>query len=91
MVGCKAEARVDSQLQRQLPEVHGAPCLGVSALTGSGVEEVLPSVVEAFTIWNQRVTTARLNKWLVRVSESFLLNRSWAGGRDGRYLGKLSY
>ena len=47
--------------------MQGAACLGISALKGHGLEAVMPAVLQAFSVWNQRVTTARLNKWLVKV------------------------
>lgn len=61
------EAKIETQLQMQLPEVRGATCLGMSALTGQGLEGVLPAVVQSYGVWNQRIPTGRLNKWLVKV------------------------
>ena len=49
--------------------MQGAACLGISALKGHGLEAVMPAVLQAFSVWNQRVTTSRLNKWLVKVSK----------------------
>jgi GTP-binding protein len=42
--------------------------LGMSALTGQGLEGVLPAVVESYGVWNQRIPTGKLNKWLVKVN-----------------------
>ena len=60
-------ARIGAQLAKSLPEVVGTPCLGISALTGEGAEQVMPTVMQAYQVWNQRVPTARLNRWLVKV------------------------
>jgi len=35
----------------------------VSALTGAGMERLLPAVRRAHAIWNTRVPTAGLNRW----------------------------
>ena len=63
----QAEARLDRQLQQCLPDVQGATCLSISALTGDGVHKVLPAVLQAYSTWNQRISTHQLNKWLVKV------------------------
>ncbi|CAL8463309.1 g2843 [Coccomyxa elongata] len=62
----KVVGRVEEQVKETLPEVPGVPCIGVSALTGAGAQQVLPTVLQAFRVWNQRVPTARLNRWLVK-------------------------
>ena len=64
----QVEAKLERQLQQCLPDVQGATCLSISALTGEGVDQVLPAVLSAYSTWNQRITTHQLNKWLVQVS-----------------------
>lgn len=59
--------KVEEQVGESLPEVSGVPCIGVSALMGEGCDEVLPTALQAFRVWNQRVPTARLNRWLIAV------------------------
>jgi GTP-binding protein len=49
---------------RLLPQVAGAAIVGVSALTGEGMERLMPAVMEADRIWNTRVSTAELNRFL---------------------------
>ncbi len=63
---CQVVGRVEEQVKESLPEVAGVPCIGVSALTGAGAGEVLPTALQAFRVWNQRVPTARLNRWLIK-------------------------
>ena len=48
----------------RLPQVRGVKLVFVSALTGVGVDRILPAVAEAHRIWNKRVGTAELNRWL---------------------------
>jgi GTP-binding protein len=49
---------------RLLPQIAGAQIIGLSALTGEGVERLMPAVIEADRIWNIRVPTAGLNRFL---------------------------
>ena len=63
---------VGVQLERSLAEAVGTPCLGISALTGLHAGEVMPTVLRAYETWNQRVPTARLNRWLVQVRRTSL-------------------
>jgi GTP-binding protein len=49
---------------RLLPQISGAQIVGLSALTGEGIERLMPAVVEADRIWNVRVPTAGLNRFL---------------------------
>jgi GTP-binding protein len=49
---------------RLLPQIAGAQIIGLSALTGEGIERLMPAVVEADRIWNIRVPTAAINRFL---------------------------
>ena len=60
----KAMAQVRDRLQTSLPQVRGVPVITCSALTGKGMEKLLPSVFEVHGIWNHRVATGELNRWL---------------------------
>ena len=51
-------------LDKQLPQLHGviiAPCSG---LKQNGLDGLLDACVAAYDIWNRRVPTAELNRWL---------------------------
>lgn len=65
----KALAMVDDRLQTSLPQVKGIPVIPMSAMTGRGVERLLPQVLKMFDAWNSRVPTAALNRWLAEVVE----------------------
>ncbi len=45
----------------------GAPVIGISALTGKGAEKLLPAALTMYEWWNQRIPTARLNRWVEQV------------------------
>jgi GTP-binding protein len=49
---------------RLLPQIKGAPMVMVSALTGKGLDRLHDAIVQAYSVWNTRVSTARLNRWL---------------------------
>ncbi len=49
---------------RLLPQLRGAPMVMVSALTGKGLDRLQAAVVKAHAVWNTRISTARLNRWL---------------------------
>ena len=49
---------------RLLPQLRGAPMVMVSALTGKGLDRLHAAIVKAYSVWNTRVSTARLNRWL---------------------------
>ena len=55
---------IRDRLQTSLPQVRGIPIVYFSALTGRGVDRLLPAVFEAYDVWNRRVPTGPLNRWL---------------------------
>jgi GTP-binding protein len=57
------------RLEESLPQIRGVRIVTLSALTGDGVDRLLPAVFEAFETWNRRVPTAGLNRWLADVLE----------------------
>ena len=55
---------VNDALLRALPKLRGVPVVMLSAETGRGVEKLMPAVQRQYEVWNARVGTAKLNKWL---------------------------
>lgn len=53
-----------------LPQLRGAPVVPVSALTGEGLDKLREAVIKAREIWNTRVATAKLNRWLADMTEA---------------------
>lgn len=45
----------------------GVPLLGMSALTGQGAPRFMPTVLRQYQLWNRRVPTSRINRWLEQV------------------------
>jgi GTPase len=56
--------RLREDADRFLPQIAGAPITGISALTGEGMGKLLPAVFEADRVWNKRVSTGLLNRFL---------------------------
>ena len=57
-------ATLKESFERLLPQLRGAPLVTLSARTGRGLDRLRDAVVRAHDIWNRRVPTARLNRWL---------------------------
>lgn len=55
---------------RLLPQLRGAPLVTVSAKTGRGLDRLQEAVFKANEVWNRRVTTAQLNRWLGEMIEA---------------------
>ncbi|SLN55622.1 GTPase Der [Roseovarius gaetbuli] len=55
--------------ERLLPQLRGAPLVTVSAKTGKGLDRLRDAVEKAYEVWNRRVTTAQLNRWLTGMLE----------------------
>jgi len=64
-----ALARLRDRLQTSLPQVRGVATVTMSALTGRGTDRLMDAVLETWTIWNRRISTGRLNRWLEEVLE----------------------
>jgi GTP-binding protein len=59
-----AMSQVRDRLTRSLPQVRGVAVVPISALQGSNVERLLDAVFRAYEVWNKRMPTAALNRWL---------------------------
>ncbi|MGE0699689.1 MAG: ribosome biogenesis GTPase Der [Hyphomicrobiaceae bacterium] len=52
-----------------LAEAAGVALVPVSALSGRGVDKLMDAVLAAYDVWNKRVPTAALNRWLEQALE----------------------
>jgi GTP-binding protein len=59
----KARRAIDDRLETSLAQLKGLSVVTLSALTGQGVERLLPAVRQAHAVWNTRVGTSELNRW----------------------------
>ena len=60
---------ISDRLETSLNQMKGIPVVTLSALTGAGVERLLPVVRRAHDIWNKRVPTGELNRWFENALE----------------------
>ncbi len=60
---------IQDRLETSLPQVRGIPVVTLSAKTGAGVDKLLPAVFKIFDIWNTRISTGNLNRWLGEACE----------------------
>ncbi len=60
---------LEQRLESSLAQVRGVPIVTLSALTGSGIKELMRVVFSIYQIWNRRITTAQLNTWLADMVE----------------------
>ncbi|MEM5543103.1 ribosome biogenesis GTPase Der [Sulfitobacter sp. AS92] len=56
--------------ERLLPQLRGAPLITVSAKTGRGLDRLQAAIMRAYEVWNRRITTAQLNRWLSGMMEA---------------------
>jgi GTP-binding protein len=59
-----AMRQLKDRLQTSLPQVRGVPIVTLSALTGRGLNNLPQVIFETFDIWDARVSTGQLNRWL---------------------------
>jgi GTP-binding protein len=57
-------ADLREKTERLLPQVRGVQAVPVSAETGRGLDRLMDAVLKTHKVWNSRVSTGRLNRWL---------------------------
>ncbi|KAG6652354.1 hypothetical protein I3843_05G000600 [Carya illinoinensis] len=63
----KVMEAVPLEIQRNIPQVTGIPVVFISALEGRGRIAVIRQVIDTYEKWCLRLSTARLNRWLLKV------------------------
>jgi GTP-binding protein len=59
-----ALSRLREETDRLLPQIKGVPVVALSARTGAGLDRLMAAVVDSHGVWNRRVPTAALNRFL---------------------------
>jgi GTPase len=62
--------RLREAIDRVLPQIKGVPVVALSARTGEGIDQLMAAVMQAYAVWNRRVATAALNRFLSQAAES---------------------
>lgn len=60
---------IQYQLTTHLPQVKGIPLVPISALKGRNLDKLMAEVSKIFALWNKRLSTASLNKWLMEATD----------------------
>jgi GTP-binding protein len=60
---------ITDRLERSLAQLHGIPVVTLSALTGAGIDALLPAVRRVYDVWNTRIPTGELNRWFEQALE----------------------
>ncbi|HEY2533098.1 MAG TPA: ribosome biogenesis GTPase Der [Xanthobacteraceae bacterium] len=59
-----AVSRLREETDRLLPQIKGVPVVTLSARTGAGLDRLMAAVIDSHAVWNRRVSTAALNRFL---------------------------
>lgn len=66
----KSLASLREEAERRLPQLKGVPVVGVSGLTGEGLDRLMQAIVAMHEAWNRRASTAALNRFLGEVVQA---------------------
>jgi GTP-binding protein len=61
-----ALARLREAADRLLPQIKGVPVVAISGLTGHGIDRLMQAAIDSHAVWNRRVPTPALNRWLAQ-------------------------
>lgn len=65
-----AMQQLRDRMETSLPQVRGVPTVTLSALRGQKLDKLMDAVLDIHTIWNRRVRTGPLNRWLPAMLEA---------------------
>ncbi|KAL0741846.1 hypothetical protein Bca4012_083359 [Brassica carinata] len=63
----KIKEAVPIEVQTVIPQITGIPVVFISALEGRGRLQVMNEVIGTYERWCSRLSTGRLNRWLIKV------------------------
>lgn len=62
--------RLNERLETSLTQVKGLKTVTVSARTGEGLDKLMQAVLDVYAVWNTRISTGKLNRWLTAMTEN---------------------
>jgi len=65
-----AARKLRDRMEHSLPQVRGVATVMLSALHGRKLDALIRAVVDSFAVWNKRVPTPPLNRWLEGMTEA---------------------
>lgn len=57
-------ADLREKTDRLLPQARGIRAVPISGQTGRGLDKLMQAIIDTDRVWNRRISTARLNRWL---------------------------
>ena len=57
-------AELKEKAHHLLAQIRGVEIVPLSGLAGDGIDRLMQAVFRAYDVWNRRVSTARINRWL---------------------------
>ncbi|CAN5158161.1 ribosome biogenesis GTPase Der [soil metagenome] len=57
-------AELKEKAKHVLAQVRGVPIVPLSGLAGEGIDRLMQAVFESYEVWNRRISTAKINRWL---------------------------
>ncbi|MGW9232456.1 ribosome biogenesis GTPase Der [Pseudorhizobium sp. NPDC055634] len=57
-------ADLREKTERLLPQARGIRAVPISGQTGYGLDKLMQNIIDTDRIWNTRISTAKLNRWL---------------------------
>ena len=61
-------ADLREKTERLLPQARGIRAVPISGQTGDGLDRLMQAIIDTDKVWNKRISTARLNRWLEAVT-----------------------
>jgi GTP-binding protein len=61
--------RFRDRIAASLPQLQGVATVTLSGRTGQGLDRLMEAVVATYEVWNRRLATPVLNRWLAAVQE----------------------
>jgi GTP-binding protein len=59
-----AITKLREEVDHWLPQLKGVPIVAISGLSGAGLDRLGQAVLDGYAVWNRRLPTAGLNRWL---------------------------
>ena len=60
---------IKKNIYNSFPEIKNCPIFFISALQKKGLEQLIGGIINFLPIWQKRISTNKLNKWLSKISK----------------------
>jgi GTPase len=64
-----AMRQLRDRITASLAQLHGVPLVPISGMAGTGLDQLMKAVIAADTVWNKRLPTPVLNRWLAAIQQ----------------------